>query len=64
MFSGHIPQGLPNFELPQFSANNGTINFVGIIRDLGSGILVLPLVGILENIAICKAFGTNFLQIQ
>lgn len=54
---GHIPQGLPDFELPPTSMKNGTVTFLEMTRDLGTGVLVLPLVGILENIAICKAFG-------
>lgn len=60
---GAVPKGLPDFKLPPFGfsvENNGTTittTFTQMISDLGSGIIVLPLVGILENISICKAFG-------
>ncbi|XP_030758674.1 sodium-independent sulfate anion transporter-like isoform X2 [Sitophilus oryzae] len=62
---GEVPQGLPDFQLPPFGyskENNGTITEVGImemISNLGSGIIVVPLVGFLENIAICKAFSNG-----
>lgn len=61
-----IPPGLPSFELPPFSIPeivvNGTVtqeaeSLVDMISSLGSGIIVAPLIGLLENISICKAFG-------
>lgn len=65
---GVVPQGLPTFQPPQFSDtnnNNGTeetISFVTMLENLSSGIVVVPLVGLLEDIAICKAFGNVYLQ--
>uniref|UniRef100_A0AAR5PMB3 SLC26A/SulP transporter domain-containing protein n=1 Tax=Dendroctonus ponderosae TaxID=77166 RepID=A0AAR5PMB3_DENPD len=62
---GTVPQGLPDFKLPPFGFSkeiNGTTvvtTFVQMISDLGSGIIVVPLVGILENISICKAFANG-----
>lgn len=58
---GHIPPGLPTFQPPPFSAVEGnvTLGFVDMVRELGSGIIVLPLVALLENIAICKAFANG-----
>ncbi|CAG9773670.1 unnamed protein product [Ceutorhynchus assimilis] len=62
---GAVPQGLPDFKVPPFGynvENNGTVTHVSLstmISDLGSGIIVVPLVGILENIAVCKAFSNG-----
>lgn len=58
---GYVPPGLPEVKPPPFSAtvNNETVNFVGMVSNLGTGIMVLPLLTILENIAICKAFGKS-----
>lgn len=64
---GVVPQGLPVFQPPPFSDTgnyNGTveaISFITMLENLSSGIIVVPLVGLLEDIAICKAFG-NVLQ--
>ncbi|XP_067006355.2 sodium-independent sulfate anion transporter [Anabrus simplex] len=62
---GYIPPGMPAFQLPPFGftkIDNGTekyIDFVDMCSELGSGIIVLPLVGLLESIAICKAFSNG-----
>lgn len=58
---GHIPPGLPSFQPPPFSAQEGnvTYSFVEMASSLGSGIVVVPLVALLENIAICKAFANG-----
>lgn len=65
---GHIPSGLPQFQVPSFyiSANetaNGTNStnveesFVDIIYEMGTGLIVVPLISLMESISICKAFG-------
>nr|CAD7259328.1 unnamed protein product [Timema shepardi] len=57
--SCYIPPGLPAFQLPPFGFtrdSNTTVTFYEMTTSLGWGILILPLVGLLENIAICKAF--------
>ncbi|XP_076168047.1 epidermal stripes and patches [Ptiloglossa arizonensis] len=59
---GYIPGGLPTVQLPAFSYtknDNITVSFVDMISNLGSGILVLPLISLMEDIAICKAFSTG-----
>ncbi|XP_076648909.1 epidermal stripes and patches [Halictus rubicundus] len=59
---GHIPGGMPTVQLPPFSytnSNNTTVTFVEMVSNLGSGILVLPLISLMEDIAICKAFSTG-----
>ncbi|XP_076633194.1 epidermal stripes and patches [Colletes latitarsis] len=59
---GYIPGGLPTVQLPTFSYiknDNTTVTFVDMVSNLGSGILVLPLISLMEDIAICKAFSTG-----
>lgn len=57
--TGNITEGLPPFSLPPFTVINGnhTYTFVMLIEEYGSSILSIPLIGILESIAIAKAFG-------
>lgn len=57
--SAKVPAGWPKIEPPPFSvAKNGTtINFIQLVKELGSGIIVVPFVSILGNVAIAKAFG-------
>lgn len=67
---GDIPQGLPPVQLPPFSIpeirneTTGEIiqageSFSEMISSLGSGLIVVPLIALLENIAICKAFANG-----
>ncbi|XP_039571934.1 sodium-independent sulfate anion transporter isoform X3 [Passer montanus] len=57
--TGSIPQGLPAFQPPRFSlaAPNGTVPFHSMVQDMGVGLAVVPLMGLLETVAIAKAFG-------
>jgi len=61
--TGSIKEGLPPFQLPPFSTiemNNGTettIGFGEMASQLGSAIIVIPLIAILESVAIAKAFA-------
>ncbi|KAK0676630.1 S2611 protein, partial [Pygoscelis papua] len=59
--TGSIPQGLPAFQLPRFSmaAPNGTIPFRSMVEDMGVGLAVVPLMGLLETVAIAKAFASQ-----
>ncbi|XP_054026666.1 sodium-independent sulfate anion transporter [Dryobates pubescens] len=59
--TGSIPQGLPPFQLPHFSmaAPNGTIPFWSMVEDMGIGLAVVPLMGLLETVAIAKAFASQ-----
>lgn len=57
---GAIPSGVPLPQVPPFSYqkdDNTTVNFIDMVSDLGSGIIVIPLIVLLEDIAICKAFS-------
>uniref|UniRef100_A0A7M4FMA8 Solute carrier family 26 member 11 n=1 Tax=Crocodylus porosus TaxID=8502 RepID=A0A7M4FMA8_CROPO len=59
VLTGETPKGLPPFQPPPFSkvTANGTVPFGEMVRDLGAGLAVVPLMGLLETIAIAKAFG-------
>ncbi|KAI4876991.1 hypothetical protein NFI96_005540 [Prochilodus magdalenae] len=59
--TGKTAKGLPPFSLPEFSeTTNGTrVSFSDIVKDLGGGLAVIPLMGVLESIAIAKAFGSQ-----
>ncbi|XP_076169730.1 sodium-independent sulfate anion transporter isoform X2 [Ptiloglossa arizonensis] len=57
--TGNITEGLPPVGPPPFSivTRNYTYNFVEVINELGSTTLSVPLIAILESIAISKAFA-------
>lgn len=59
--SEKVDPGLPEFKLPEFSVikDNTTIGFVEICSDIGSGLILLPLVSILANVAIAKSFSKS-----
>lgn len=59
---GHVESGLPEFKPPPFESRvgNETYGFIDMASKLGSGILVVPLLSILENISLAKFFGRYF----
>lgn len=68
---GDIPAGLPQFQSPPFSTpdvrneTTGEIiakgeTFTEMVTHMGSGLIVVPLIALLENIAVCKAFGMYY----
>jgi len=64
--TGDIEPGLPSFQLPHFTANrigeNGTsieLSFGDILSEIGSAVGLIPLIAILEQIAIAKAFANG-----
>ncbi|NXI60909.1 S2611 protein, partial [Anseranas semipalmata] len=59
--TGSIPRGLPACRLPPFSkaAPNGTVPFRRMLEDMGVGLAVVPLVGLVETVAIAKAFASQ-----
>uniref|UniRef100_A0A8C4R0E4 Solute carrier family 26 member 11 n=2 Tax=Eptatretus burgeri TaxID=7764 RepID=A0A8C4R0E4_EPTBU len=61
VITGEVQPGLPTFHPPPFSEErNGTvITFSHIVQDLGTALLVIPLVGFMESIAIAKAFARD-----
>ncbi|XP_050540924.1 sodium-independent sulfate anion transporter-like isoform X2 [Daktulosphaira vitifoliae] len=58
---GKIPSGMPSIDFPQFSIQNGatTIGFFEMVSKMGSGVIVLPLIALLENISVCKTFANG-----
>ena len=71
---GYIPAGLPTVQSPHFqlpevrNEQTGEIirkaeTFSEMVAEMGSDLIIMPLVALMENMAICKAFGTgNFLN--
>ncbi|XP_049699793.2 sodium-independent sulfate anion transporter isoform X3 [Helicoverpa armigera] len=57
--SGRVEPGLPPLSAPPFSATvgNTTMNFVDMVQQLGSAVIMMPIVMVLANIAIAKAFS-------
>ena len=68
ILTGNLKSGTPKFQLPPFSINNtetGIItDFGGMISELGSAVIILPLMDVLENIAIAKAFGKSYIKVK
>ena len=59
ILTGNIDDGLPPFQIPAFTFTNTdqTEDSLGeMIKRLGPAIVILPLIAILENVAIAKAF--------
>ncbi|KAJ0177503.1 hypothetical protein K1T71_007512 [Dendrolimus kikuchii] len=59
VLTGDVKPGLPQISAPPFSATvgNHTYTFVEMASTLGSAIFVVPLLSILENIALAKVFS-------
>ncbi|XP_034940504.1 sodium-independent sulfate anion transporter-like isoform X2 [Chelonus insularis] len=59
IITGQIAEGLPPFSLPPFSTvyHNETYNFLDMTKELGGSLASVPLIAILESIAIAKAFA-------
>lgn len=57
--TGEIKQGLPSFGLPPFSTvfEGKTYGFREMFKALGLSLITIPLVSILESVAIAKAFS-------
>ncbi|XP_063240337.1 sodium-independent sulfate anion transporter-like [Bacillus rossius redtenbacheri] len=62
LLSGTIKPGLPPFQLPSFSVQSGNttaMTFTQMCNDLGSGLVVVPIISVLSNVAIAKAFSAG-----
>ncbi|XP_063149444.1 sodium-independent sulfate anion transporter [Candoia aspera] len=59
--TGTIPQGLPPLQPPPFSVvtSNLTVYFGEMVQAIGPGLAVVPLMGLLETVAIAKAFASQ-----
>ncbi|XP_017145193.1 sodium-independent sulfate anion transporter isoform X1 [Drosophila miranda] len=56
--SSKVSSAMPSIKLPPFAFEyqNRTYVFTDILHELGSGIIVVPIVAVLANVAIAKAF--------
>uniref|UniRef100_A0A2H8TMS2 Sodium-independent sulfate anion transporter n=1 Tax=Melanaphis sacchari TaxID=742174 RepID=A0A2H8TMS2_9HEMI len=57
---GKVPPGLPDFDFPKFSImreNGTTVGFFEMVSNMGSGVIVLPIIALIENLSICKTFS-------
>lgn len=61
ILSGKIEPGLPAFNLPAFSVQEGnsTVSFPEMCSELGLSIIIMPVVAILANVAIAKSFASG-----
>ncbi|GBP82785.1 Sodium-independent sulfate anion transporter [Eumeta japonica] len=59
--TGTVRSGLPDLKLPPFSTNigNKNVTFIEMCSDLGSSIVLVPIIGVLGNVAIAKAFASG-----
>ncbi|XP_050094872.1 sodium-independent sulfate anion transporter-like [Anopheles aquasalis] len=57
--TGKVASGLPSIELPPFSTNHEgkEYDFIDMIRTLGTSVISIPLISILEIVSIGKAFS-------
>ncbi|XP_037787000.1 sodium-independent sulfate anion transporter-like isoform X5 [Penaeus monodon] len=57
--TGDVQGGMPSFKPPPFSTevNNVTYSFGDMMASVGSGVVIIPLISILESIAIASAFA-------
>uniref|UniRef100_A0A2S2QQP3 Sodium-independent sulfate anion transporter n=1 Tax=Sipha flava TaxID=143950 RepID=A0A2S2QQP3_9HEMI len=58
---GNVRSGLPPLKLPPFGTeiNGVTISFIDMCMDLGSSIILVPVIAVLGNVAIAKAFSSG-----
>uniref|UniRef100_A0A1B0C4U1 STAS domain-containing protein n=1 Tax=Glossina palpalis gambiensis TaxID=67801 RepID=A0A1B0C4U1_9MUSC len=69
ILTGNVKSGLPGFQVPKFETNivsaNGTVvhqNYRDMIWELRTSMIILPIIAVLGNVAISKAFGTSGLS--
>ncbi|XP_062125606.1 sodium-independent sulfate anion transporter isoform X1 [Drosophila sulfurigaster albostrigata] len=58
VLSAKVSSAMPTVKLPPFAfeSQNRTYVFTDILQELGSGVIVVPIVAVLANVAIAKAF--------
>ncbi|XP_034247389.1 sodium-independent sulfate anion transporter-like isoform X2 [Thrips palmi] len=61
VLTGKLQSGLPPLQLPPFqtSFSNQTFDFTGMCTELGSSIVLVPVIAVLGNVAIAKAFASG-----
>ncbi|XP_044252665.1 sodium-independent sulfate anion transporter-like isoform X2 [Tribolium madens] len=58
---GYVPEGFPAIQPPRFSytSNDTHEGFLDMVTNMRTGIIIVPLLGLLEDIAVCKAFANG-----
>ncbi|CAH1180338.1 unnamed protein product [Phaedon cochleariae] len=61
LLTGNVKSGVPEFKLPPFETqlNNRTVLLGEMVSDLGSSIALVPIIAVLGNVAIAKAFASG-----
>lgn len=59
LLTGSVKQGMPTIQLPPFQTvvANRTVLFGEMLCDLGTSVVLVPVIAVLGNVAIAKAFG-------
>ncbi|CAB3224252.1 unnamed protein product, partial [Arctia plantaginis] len=60
--TGVVKDGLPSFRLPPFTTelpDGRHVSFIEMCSDLGSSIFIVPVIAVLGNVAIAKAFASG-----
>ncbi|CAH1391159.1 unnamed protein product [Nezara viridula] len=59
--TGAVRSGIPAVQLPPFSTTigNETVGFFDMVSGLGSSIILVPIIAVLGNVAIAKAFASG-----
>lgn len=60
--TGKVGRGLPPFQMPPFSTtfNNTVYNFDDMLKVYEGSVAFVPLIAVLECVAIAKAFGNSY----
>ncbi|KAL3272434.1 hypothetical protein HHI36_013915 [Cryptolaemus montrouzieri] len=61
LLTGTVRPGLPSFQLPPFHTvlNNQTVPFTEMVSELGTSVILVPVIAVLGNVAIAKAFASG-----
>ncbi|XP_045448781.1 sodium-independent sulfate anion transporter [Melitaea cinxia] len=59
--TGTVKEGLPTWSIPPFSTEHSgrNVTFIEMCSELGSSIVLVPIIGVLGNVAIAKAFASG-----
>ncbi|XP_026750150.2 sodium-independent sulfate anion transporter-like [Galleria mellonella] len=59
--NGVVREGLPNWNVPPFTTwhEGRDVSFTEMCSNLGSSIVLVPIIGVLGNVAIAKAFASG-----
>ncbi|KAK9739693.1 STAS domain [Popillia japonica] len=61
LLTGSVKQGMPTIQLPPFQTvvANRTVLFGEMLCDLGTSVVLVPVIAVLGNVAIAKAFASG-----